>query len=78
MSAKVISADAAEDERITPNDLRDRFNALQGEVDSTTESAKGMALAAGAVVAVAVVLGVFVLGARRGRKRTTVVEIRRV
>lgn len=78
MSAKPVSTTANEAERITPDDLRDRFNALQGEVDSTTESAKGLALAAGAVVAVAVVLGVFILGARRGRKRTTVVEIRRV
>ncbi len=63
---------------ITPDDLRAKFRDLEGEVDSTTEAAKGTAVTVAAVVATVVVLGVFVLGRRRGRKRTTVVEIRRV
>lgn len=64
--------------KITPEDIRAKFNELQGEVDTTADAAKSTALTVGAVVATAVVLGVFLFGRRRGRKRTTVVEIRRV
>ncbi len=64
--------------KITPDHLRSKFRELQGEVDATAESAKSTALAVGAAVATVVVLGVFLLGRGRGRKRTTVVEIRRV
>ena len=66
------------DERVTPDDLRAKFNELQGGVDASAEAAKGTAVAVGTVVVVVVVLGVFILGLRRGKKRTTVVEIRRV
>lgn len=64
--------------RITPDDLRAKFRELQTEVDATTESAKDTAVTVAAVVATVVVLGVFLLGRRRGRKQTTFVEIRRV
>ncbi|MBS1847426.1 MAG: hypothetical protein JST73_04030 [Actinobacteria bacterium] len=65
-------------QKVTPDDLRAKFRELQGEVDSTADAAKSTAVTAGAVVATALVLGVFLLGRRRGRKRSTVVEIRRV
>lgn len=65
-------------DRITPDDLRARFRDLQADVDSTAESAKNTAVTVGAVLATVVVLGVFLLGRRRGRRHTTLVEIRRV
>lgn len=68
----------APDDKITPEHLRAKFRELQGEVDSTADAAKSTAVTVGAVVVTVVVLGVFLLGRRRGRKRTTVVEIRRV
>lgn len=64
--------------KITPDDLRAKFRELQGEVDSTADAAKSTAVTIGAAVATAVVLGVFLLGRRRGRRRTTVLEIRRI
>lgn len=64
--------------RITPDDLRSKFRELQSDVDSTTESAKNTAVTVAGVLATALVLGVFLMGRRRGRKRTTFVEIRRV
>lgn len=64
-------------DRISRDDIESKFRELQGEVDETAESAKGMALAAGAAVAVVLVVAVFVLGQRRGRRKTTVVEVRR-
>jgi hypothetical protein len=42
------------------------------------EAAKGGAIVVGAVAAVAVLAAVYLLGRRKGKKRTTVVEIRRV
>ena len=65
-------------ERITPDDLRNRFTALQdgvqGRVDEQRTTIAG-ALAGGAVVLMIVF---FLLGKRSGKKKSTVVEIRRV
>ncbi len=63
---------------ITRDDIEAKLREIKGEVDETTEQAKPIALAVGVVAAVAVVGLAFVWGKRRGRKRSTVVEIRRV
>lgn len=63
---------------ITRDDLEAKFRELQRDVDDTAEQAMGMAVVAGAVAVVAVLAVAFVIGRRRGRKRTTVVEVRRV
>lgn len=65
------------DQRITRDDIEAKFREIQGEVDETAESAKGVALAVGAAVAVGVVVVVFLLGQRRGKRKTTIVEVRR-
>lgn len=62
---------------ISRYDIEAKLREIQGEVDETAESAKGLAIAVGAVVAVGVLAIVFVLGARRGRSRSTIVEVRR-
>jgi hypothetical protein len=73
---------AAEDTRppqhITRDDIEAKFREIKGDIDDTAESAKGMAITVGAVVAVVVVLGVFMLGKRRGKKKTTFIEVRRL
>lgn len=63
---------------ITRDDIEAKFREIKGDLDDTAESAKSMAIAVGAAVAVVAVLGVFLLGRRRGRKKTTFVEIRRL
>ena len=63
---------------ITRDDIEAKFRELEGEVDDRKEQAISIAVVAGTVLAVAVVLAAYTLGRRRGRKRTTVVEIRRV
>lgn len=65
-------------EPITRDDLEAKLRQLQGGVDESKESAISTAIAVGAVVAVAVVATAFLLGRRRGRRRTTVVEVRRI
>ena len=65
------------DQKITRDDIEAKFRELSGDVDDRAEAAKGTAIAVGAVVAAAVVLGVFLFGRSRGRKKTTIVEVRR-
>jgi hypothetical protein len=64
--------------RIGRGDLEAKLRELQGNVEETKESAIATAIAVGAVVAVGVVAVAFMLGRRKGRKRTTVVEVRRI
>lgn len=63
---------------ITRRDLESKFRELQSEVETTGQSAKSYALAVGAVAVVAVVGVAFLFGRRRGKKRSTVVEVRRI
>lgn len=70
-------ADEGQKRTITRNDIEAKFRELSGDVDERAEAAKGTAIAVGAVVAAAVVVGVFLLGRSRGRKKTTVIEVRR-
>ncbi len=62
---------------ITRDDIEAKFRQLTADVDDRADAAKGTAVAIGAVIAAAVVLGVFILGRSRGRKKTTVIEVRR-
>jgi hypothetical protein len=70
--------DTRPNRKITRDDIEAKFREIKGDIDDTAESAKGMAVTVGAVVAVVVVIGVFVLGKRRGRKKTTFIEVRRL
>jgi excinuclease UvrABC helicase subunit UvrB len=63
---------------IRRTDLESKLRELQGEVDETRQSATSTLLTVGAVVAVSVVAVAFLLGRRKGKKRTTVVEVRRI
>lgn len=64
-------------QKISRDDIEAKLREIQGEVDETAESAKGIAIAVGAVVAVGVLAAVFLLGRRRGRAKSTIVEVRR-
>ncbi|MDX6231244.1 MAG: hypothetical protein QOH68_195 [Nocardioidaceae bacterium] len=77
MSAAV----AHDDDRtgpVTRTDLERKLRELQGGVGDTAQSAKSTVLAVGAAVAVGVVALAWWMGRRNGKKRTTVVEVRRV
>ena len=59
-------------------DIRSKLQEIRGEVDEKAESAKPVALYAGVGAVIVVVVLAFVLGRRRGRSKTTWVEIRRL
>jgi hypothetical protein len=66
------------DKRITRRDLEDKFREIQddvqGKVASKKDTVRAIAIGGGIVL----LLVFYVLGRRSGKKKTTVVEIRRV
>ena len=66
------------DKAVTRADIEAKLAEIRGVADDTTEVA-GEAAKTGLVVAgVAVVVIAFLLGRRRGRKKSTIVEVRRI
>ncbi|MHB1533539.1 MAG: hypothetical protein ACYC1D_02830 [Acidimicrobiales bacterium] len=63
--------------RIEMADIRSKLGELRGEVDETTESAKPLLTYAAVAGVVLLVGAAFLLGRRRGRRKSTWVEIRR-
>lgn len=63
---------------IERRDLEAKMRELQGEVTDTRQAATNTLVTVGAVVLVGVVAVAFLLGRRKGRRRTTVVEVRRI
>jgi hypothetical protein len=68
----------AQPQPIRRADLEAKMRELQGEVVETRESATNTLLTVGAVVAVGIVAVAFLWGRRKGKRRTTVVEVRRI
>jgi hypothetical protein len=66
------------DQTVSRADIEAKLREISGEVDTVGESAKSHAVIAGAVVAVVAVAAAYWFGNRRGRRKRTVVEIRRV
>jgi 1-aminocyclopropane-1-carboxylate deaminase/D-cysteine desulfhydrase-like pyridoxal-dependent ACC family enzyme len=73
-----MSARASTLSPIGRGDIERKLRELQGGVTETKESATHTLVTVGAVVAVGVIAVAFLLGRRKGRKRTTVVEVRRI
>jgi hypothetical protein len=73
-----MAAPGTSRERITRNDLEDKFRELEGGAREQAESARSTLVTAGVVALLVLLLLAFLLGTRKGRKRSTIVEIRRV
>ena len=63
---------------IERRDIEAKIRELQGDVEETARSATSTLVTVGAVVVVGVIAVAFILGKRKGRRRTTVVEVRRI
>lgn len=64
--------------KISRQDLENQFRTLQDEVTKKVDEKKQPALVAGAVGGIVLLLVMYLLGRRSGRKRSAVVSIRRV
>lgn len=63
---------------ITKDDIKAKLAEIQGDATTTVEGAKSQLLAVAAGVGVALVVVAFFLGRRGGKRRSTVIEVRRV
>ena len=65
-------------ERITRDDIEAKFRELTGEVSEGVEATRSQVITVGLAVGVALVAVVFLIGRRNGRRRSAVVEVRRI
>ena len=73
--AKAVPAGSG---RITREDLEQRFTAVQDTLRGKVRDRKQTLISAVSVTAILILLIVFLLGKRSGKRKTTLVEIRRV
>jgi hypothetical protein len=64
--------------KITRDDIEAKLRELRGDIDERVEEARTPAIAIAVGVAVVAVVAAYWLGRRRGRKRQTILEIRRI
>lgn len=65
-------------ERITPADLEQKLRALQGEARASVDDKKPTILTIAGGAGVALLVLFFLLGRRAGKKKSAVIEIRRI
>jgi hypothetical protein len=63
---------------VTRADIEAKLAEIRGVADDATEVAEEAAKTGLIVAAIAVVVIAFLLGRRRGRKKSTIVEVRRI
>jgi len=68
----------ATSERISREDIEAKLKGLQGDVQNKVDDRRSTVVTIGVVAGVVVVALFYVLGRRSGRRRSAVVEIRRV
>jgi hypothetical protein len=64
--------------RITRDDLEAAFTRVLGEGEASAQSAAPALLLVAGTLALGVVMVAYLAGRRRGRRRSTVVELRRI
>ena len=75
MSAKTA---VLPDRKITRDDIEAKLQELRGEVDQRAEAAKVPAIAVAIGVVVVTIAAAYLFGRRKGKKRQTILEIRRI
>jgi hypothetical protein len=66
------------EQRVTRDDIEAKLRAIQSDVTERVESKRSTLLAGAGVAAVVLLVIVYLLGRRTGKRKTTIVEIRRV
>jgi hypothetical protein len=65
-------------EPITRDQIEAKFRELTGDVDQEISSARSQAVTVALAIGVAAVAVIFLIGRRSGRRRSAVVEVRRI
>ena len=69
---------SAQTERITRDQIEAKFRELTGGVDEELAAARSQAVTVALAVGVVLVAVIFLIGRRSGRRRSAVVEVRRI
>ncbi len=64
--------------KITPADIEAKLRNVQGQVDSVKEDSKKKMTLIGGGLAALLVLAIYLVGRNAGKKKSTVLEIRRL
>jgi uncharacterized membrane protein affecting hemolysin expression len=65
-------------ERITRDQIEAKFRELTGEVTDEVESTRSQMVTVGLAVGVVLVAAIFLMGRRTGRRKSAIVEVRRI
>jgi len=65
------------DPKITRDDIKAKLSEIQHDATDTVEDAKSQIIAVAAIVALVLLLLAYLLGRRGGRKRSTIIELKR-
>ena len=63
---------------ITPADIEAKFRNIQGQVDAVGTSSKKKLAIVGTIAAGLIVVVIYAMGRKAGKRRSTVLEIRRL
>lgn len=63
---------------ITPADIEAKFRDIQGQVDVVAEDGKKKVALAGGLVGIILLLIIYIMGRKAGKKQSSVLEIRRL
>jgi len=66
------------DQKISPDDLKNKLQSFQDGVQGKVDDKKNTLVAAGGTALVVLLIIFFLLGKRAGKKKTTLVEIKRL
>ena len=73
-----VNVGASASGKLSKNDIVGKFRELQGGVTEVASSKKDSMIQIAGVAGILLIIIVFLLGRRAGRKKTTFVEIRRI
>lgn len=66
------------DERVSADEMRAKLQSFQDGIQNQVEDSRNTLLAVGGGVLIILLLVFFLMGKRSGKKKTTLVEIRRI
>jgi len=75
MAKKTVTDDT---QKISPEDLRQKLQGFQGEIKGKVDDKKTSIASAAAGAGMVLMIVFFLLGKRSGKKKSAIVEIRRV
>ena len=73
-----VTSKAGDGATVSRDDIEAKLRELRGEVDAVGESSRSVVGVVVVGVVVVVLAATYFLGRRKGRRKTTVVEVRRV